>query len=172
MVDLSARELRERFSYNEKTGVLSYKKQVGRFVPGDKSGCIDRIGNYSTVKVFINGKSYLAHRVIWKLMTGKNPIEIDHINGNPIDNRWSNLRNVSSRENALNMARFCTNKSGISGVVFSNERKKWQSYIYDDYKKIKLYWGYDFFEACCRRRSAEIKYRYHNNHGRRERWSE
>jgi len=43
-----------------------------------------------------------AHRIIYAMMTGEWPEEIDHINGDRSDNRWSNLRNVTHRENRAN----------------------------------------------------------------------
>lgn len=50
----------------------------------------------------INMTVYGAHRVIWKLETGRDPGIIDHINGNPSDNRFSNLREVTPVENGRN----------------------------------------------------------------------
>jgi len=59
---------------------------------------------------------YLAHRVIWKMATGEEPVEIDHINGIRGDNRIANLRSVSVSENRKNMRISSMNTSGIQGV--------------------------------------------------------
>lgn len=48
-------------------------------------------------------KRYKAHRVIWKIMTGDDPAVIDHADGNPLNNAWVNLREVSLAENARNV---------------------------------------------------------------------
>lgn len=63
---------------------------------------------------------------------------IDHINGNPLDNRKCNLRIVSQRENAVNKAISRRNKSGFSGVWFDYSRNKWSSEIKIDGKKCYL----------------------------------
>ena len=117
------------------------------------------------------GKGYLLHRVIWLIETGEWPKQIDHINGDPADNRWTNLRNVENTRNMRNKAMFKNNTSGIMGVCWGKKGKRWYSTIYDKGKIVPLYWGLDFFEACCRRKSAELKYGYHKNHGKRQIYS-
>lgn len=64
----------------------------------------------------------LQHRVIWKWMTGEEPDNIDHINGNPADNRWQNLRSVSRHINMRNMKKSAANRSGVTGVGFHDGR--------------------------------------------------
>jgi hypothetical protein len=55
------------------------------------------------VYVYVDGKQYFAHRIIWKLETGREPEGvIDHINGETSDNRIENLRDVTHTENMRN----------------------------------------------------------------------
>ena len=64
------------------------------------------------------GQGLLAHRVIWKMEHGSEPADqIDHINGNPSDNRLCNLREATAAENAQNRKRAKINTSGAVGVV-------------------------------------------------------
>ena len=63
---------------------------------------------------------YLAHRIAFYLMTGSCPALIDHINQNPFDNRFVNLRPASRSLNALNS---CKPK----GVQFEKAAGKWRA---------------------------------------------
>ena len=77
----------------------------------------------------LNYQYVLAHRVIWKMMTGAEAEEIDHIDGNRSNNSWSNLRSVSASINRRNAARRSDNKSGVTGVWWNAQKQKWQAAI-------------------------------------------
>lgn len=84
-------------------------------------------------RIFIDGRSYLAHRLAWLFVHGEWPNgEIDHINGDPADYRLSNLREVSRSENMMNARRGRRNTSGVKGVSFNKASGKWVSYIQKD----------------------------------------
>lgn len=66
--------------------------------------------------VFADGKRYTHHRVVWLMATGQWPAgDIDHINGNPADNRLANLRDVTRSVNQQN--RLCAQANSIGGVL-------------------------------------------------------
>jgi len=72
-------------------------------------------------------KMQRLHRVILGL-TPSDPA-VDHIDGNPLNNRRSNLRLATVSQNNANCKKRRTNKSGYKGVSFSKERQKWAAYI-------------------------------------------
>ena len=111
--------------------------------------------NRGYVITTIDGKKKLLHRLLLKV-EGKNPI--DHINGNPLDNRKSNLRECTVQQNTMNTITCKSNKSGIKGVSFDKSRNKWRAYITLNDKQ--LYLGrYDAKEEAIEaRKQAEIKY--------------
>lgn len=110
-------------------------------------------------------KQYSAARIAWLLHTGEWPKNcIDHINGNPLDNRISNLRDVSRLENQRNRKRFSTNTSGVCGVV--KDKDKWRAHITVNGALKSLGLFSDISEAAAARSAAEIEYGYHPNHGR------
>ena len=81
-------------------------------------------------QVQINKKNYPAHRVVYFLCTGLWPIaQIDHIDGNPSNNRIENLREATVQENGQNRKLNINNCSGYQGVTFSKSTNKWQSQI-------------------------------------------
>ena len=71
------------------------------------------------------------------LDTDENQV-IDHINGNRSDNRRKNLRVCTQQQNLQNRALSSSNKSGVAGVSFDKQRKKWAAEIRFDYKKCFL----------------------------------
>lgn len=73
-------------------------------------------------------KDFTHHRVIYKLCNPLEDIsflEIDHIDGNRLNNDISNLRSVSRSVNARNMARSKRNTSGKSGVTYDKNKDRW-----------------------------------------------
>jgi hypothetical protein len=73
----------------------------------------------------IDGVAYVAARVIWKLVYGYDPIEVDHINRIKTDNRLCNLREVDRSANCLNRGLLRNNKSGVSGVYLEVSSGLW-----------------------------------------------
>jgi hypothetical protein len=120
---------------------------------------------YARTRIF--DKNFLAHRVAWILSHQEWPTgEIDHIDGNPANNRISNLRLVSHRENQLNMKRRSDNKSGVTGVTWDGARKVWRATIQIDRKHKALGEFAEFDAAVSARKSAEAELGFHANHGR------
>ena len=71
----------------------------------------------------IDRKLYAVHRIAWKMAMGEEPLgEIDHINGDPADNRICNLRVVSRRENNSAKAKRRRSAAWRRGVVKSGAK--------------------------------------------------
>lgn len=115
----------------------------------------------------IFGKTVLAHRVIWKLVHGEEPRTIDHINGDPKDNRIENLRSVAQVDNCRNGRMRKTNISGVTGVRWDARIKRWVARINVGMRGQYLGVFVHLNEAVAARKAAEIKYGYHANHGQR-----
>jgi len=80
--------------------------------------------------VMFKGKRYLTHRVLWALHHGEWPNgEIDHINGNPRDNRLENLRVVTHQQNCINRKKPSSNTSGFKGVIYCKKSSKYRARI-------------------------------------------
>lgn len=95
---------------------------------GRIAGCI---GNDGYVRIRIKGKSNVAHRIIWEMKNGPVPdgMYIDHINHDKADNRISNLRIATCRQNLINTLPAANNSSGFKGVTFHKKSGKWMSYV-------------------------------------------
>ena len=77
------------------------------------------------------GAKFQAHRVIWKLIHGEDPIAIDHINGDKSDNRLSNLRSCTAAENSRNYAKPTGGTSQFRGVCWVKRDCAWAARISD-----------------------------------------
>ena len=126
MIDPS--ELHRLFEYNPEVGCLIWRVPAARRrKPGDIAGHKSADGR---VLIGINGRLYKAHRIIWAMMTGEWPAhQIDHINENPSDNRWCNLRSATKSQNMMNITKIKSNTSGHKGVGWHVQTKKWRAYI-------------------------------------------
>lgn len=94
--------LLDLFAYDMDSGALTYRRRPAfnsRRREGDEAGTLHHSG-YLQVKV--GPKLYQAHRLIWMMQTGANPVEIDHRNRVRNDNRWSNLREATRSQQGMN----------------------------------------------------------------------
>lgn len=135
---------------------------------GKPCGTVNDKG-YAVVTVTLNEKSFLhySHRIIWLLTYREWPSQnIDHIDGNPLNNKTINLRDVPQIENNHNLSVSRTNTSGVAGVVWCKAAGKWHSRIKVNGKVKHLGSFADFSDAVSARIAAEKKHNFHPNHGR------
>jgi len=108
----------------------------------------------------------LAHRIIWAINYDIPPELIDHVDGNRANNRLSNLRSVTHRENGMNKVIPNTNTSGYIGVYWEVSLKKWRSQLNVRGKCIKLGCFDKLEDAVSARKFAAIEHGFHPNHGK------
>ena len=125
-------------------------------------------GGIYYVAIKIQGVWVRAHRLAWAFMTGSFPNkEIDHVNGNGMDNRWSNLRSVTRGTNMQNKKLYSRNTSGCAGVTWRPIMGKWQSNITVKGKRIHLGLFAKKSDAIEARKEAELKNGFTKRHGTR-----
>lgn len=93
-------ELKKVLSYDPYTGVFTWRVSLSsRALAGERAGTLRKDGY---VQIRIRGKIYYAHRLAFLYMQGRIPVEIDHIDRSPSNNRWGNLRPVTHSQNLEN----------------------------------------------------------------------
>lgn len=125
---ITPEDLHRLLQYDPETGHLKWKVNAARRrKPGDIAGCKSPDGR---ILIGINGRLYKAHRIIWAMANGYWPEkQIDHINGDPSDNRLPNLREATKSQNMMNIKKIKSNTSGFKGVGWSKSSQKWRAYI-------------------------------------------
>lgn len=112
--------------------------------------------NYGYVVTLVGrSEQLLMHRL---LMQPPDDMQIDHIDGNPLDNRRCNMRICTNQQNSWNSKISTRNKSGIKGVSFDKRSNKWRARIHLNGKDVHLGYFNDVDEAKKARKQAEIKY--------------
>ena len=86
----------------------------------------------------VDGKRYLAHRLVYIYHFGHAPETIDHIDHNTNNNRIENLRPCNKSKNAMNAKLRMDNKSGVKGVHWRKDTKKWCAQIVSNKKHYSL----------------------------------
>jgi hypothetical protein len=141
MQELAQDLVRELFDY--KDGALHWKQSLNRRIRiGSRAGSLNK--QDGRVQVRINGSMYKAHRLVFLWHHGYLPEYIDHIDGNPANNRIENLRECSLSQNQWNRKVCKNNTSGYKGVWFSKQTNKWQVEVHSEGRK---YYGGLFADA-------------------------
>lgn len=156
--------LKSQLHYDPESGVFT--RRVARH--GCRAG--DVVGGLNTagyVVIQIDRKIYQASRLAFLYMTGAfPPYHADHIDGNPRNNGWANLRAVTAAENSRNQKTPRHNTSGHVGVGWDSKKGRWLAQIMVDHKTKKLGRFKNIEDAIAARKAAEAKYNFHPNHGR------
>ena len=152
--------LHELFNYVD--GAFYWRKRPNaRVAPGEKAGSEDEFG-YTFIAY--KRKKYGLHRLIFWKQHGYLPDEVDHIDGNPRNNRIENLRAASHRENMYNAKIRKDNTSGVKGVSWHSQNKKWVvKFLVDG--KVKNFGCY--FDISVAKFVAEtMRHKYHKDFAR------
>ena len=164
---ISIKYLTSILRYNRATGEFFWRRSKGRRVSaGDRAGH-DRVrGGRKYNIICIDGKAYRAHRLVWLCEKGAPPEnQIDHIDGDGLNNRIDNLRDVLPIENSRNMRISKANTSGVVGVHWSKKEERWVARIKVNGRGIYIGRFRDITAAATARKEAEELYGYHANHG-------
>lgn len=143
MPELTQQRLHELLRYNPATGDFYWKVQTNsRALVGMVAGknSISGPPNNGYKVINVDKKTYRAHNLVWFYFHGTWPTKVlDHINGNPLDNRIENLRDVTRQQNSWNLQKAKRNsKSGYLGVCWRPTKKKWKAEIRINGKKVWL----------------------------------
>lgn len=127
-----AEKLQECFDYNPETGQLFWKfVESNRVYVGKEAAKIS--GPYGYKTVTLKGKSYRAHRLIWALVTGEWPKDfIDHIDRDRSNNKFTNLRVCTQKQNNINKTPSKNFSSPYLGVCKPRGRKLWLAQLQQD----------------------------------------
>lgn len=168
------KEAQKVFRYNPVTGVFKrvLKKSFKRnyytcdFTPTSVTG-------WGYLQVSFNGRPNVIHRIIYSMMTNSDipeGFDVDHIDGDRLNNKWNNIRLVTRSDNLKNMGVKSTNTSGHHGVSRRSDTGSYHAYINSNGKRIHLGNFPGFEEAVAARKVAENVHGFHQNHGSRNAW--
>lgn len=134
---ITAQELRETLTYSPETGEFFWLAPGRGRRFGTPVGSWDLHG-YKTVR--LGGRSYKLHRLAWLHVHGAWPVgDIDHINGNRIDNRIANLRDVPRGVNLENQRKATNNRStGLLGAYYDQRKRNYYARISIGDKSVHL----------------------------------
>ena len=157
-------ELKKQIHYSPETGL--FKRLISKTSSvnvGDKAGSL-RTNGY--LAFHLNNKLYYSHRLAFLYMSGRFPIQVDHINHSRTDNRWINIREANASINSKNRSLKESNISGTTGVHFAKHAKMWRAQIQVKSKMISLGYFENKIDAIIVRKMAEYENGFHFNHGR------
>ncbi|MFZ2190113.1 MAG: HNH endonuclease [Candidatus Magasanikiibacteriota bacterium] len=122
-------QLKELLSYDPYTGYFMWLiPGSGRPKGRPAGGPSDR----GYIQIPIEGKKYYAHRLAVLYMTGSFPLDVvDHVDRNPRNNSWSNLRPCTQQQNCWNKTQ---STSGTKGVSFNTAARKWKVQLTIEHK--------------------------------------
>lgn len=156
---LTKKQLHNELYYDRSTGEFFRINTSGLQFKYSPVGCV---GNNGYIVITLNKEKYMAHHLVMMYEYGiKTDLVIDHIDGNPSNNKRENLRAVTPKVNMKNKALNRNNKTGINGVQLINGR--YCCWIGNEYLGSTLSKG----NALSISERAKLDRGYHKGHGLR-----
>jgi hypothetical protein len=129
--DITVEYVRSQLDYDPTTGWLVWRvARSGKARAGARAGTGGHWNGYRVLT--LGGSQRQEHAVVWMHVYGVWPVAIDHINGDRSDNRISNLRECTPKENAQNRKIDSDNQSGFQGVYRPRGQTRWRAQIKKD----------------------------------------
>ncbi len=109
--------LKELLNYDPMTGHFTWRVMRGGKHPGDIAGCLSRARGKDYIRIRVDDELIMAHRLVWLYVYGRWPEdELDHEDGDGLNNRLKNLRPADRLKNNTNASLRKDNKTGLPGV--------------------------------------------------------
>src|SRR5690242_17212002 len=134
--NLTSEILKSYLHYDPETGAFKWKESRGRVEKNQLAGSI----SCGRVLIRLCGCVYKAHRLAWLYMTGEWPNgQIDHRDGNQMNNAWGNIREVSATVNQQNKRKAYSNsKTGLLGASLDKKTSKYVARIKLSDKRVTI----------------------------------
>jgi hypothetical protein len=137
--------LQEALHYDPESGDFTWRprhymgKRWNARYANKLAGCV-RAGVRPALIICFDKSPFTAHRIAWVYVHGSisETMQIDHANGNPLDNRLCNLRLATFSQNQCNKSRYRSNSSGFKGVHRHKRSQLWTARIQSNGKRIQL----------------------------------
>lgn len=126
-MSVTQKEIVEAFEYRDGL-IYNIGNRGSRAKAGNRAGALYPCG-YRYIK--INGKTIKEHRLIYTMFHGEIPAgyQIDHIDGNSLNNKIENLRLATNSQNQMNSGIDSMNKTGFKGVSKRKDSNRYQAEI-------------------------------------------
>lgn len=137
---ITAARVRELLNYDPGTGIFTWKVKRRSVNAGAVAGSLRPDGRW---KIEVDRREYKAHRLAWLYVNGEwPPLDLDHEDNDPSNNRIANLRPATGSQNQGNKRKPRSNTSGYKGVSwFKYKHKdggKWHAQIMKAGKRVHL----------------------------------
>jgi hypothetical protein len=170
--------LKELIHYDPDTGIFTWKERGIKWFKrssnckwwnsrysNKQAGHIHENSGMVYIVIRVLKTRYQGHQLAILYEKGDFVKEVDHIDGDGTNNKIKNLREVTHLENSKNQKLRKNNKTGFNGIDYRN--KKYKVRIGDNCERLWIGTYDTLEEAIEARKEAEIKYGYHENHGRK-----
>lgn len=164
---LQLTRLHELLAYDPETGSFVWKVPQRKWAAGSVAGRLHKSAGGKRYWILkIDGEQILAHRLAWFYMTGTWPFpEIDHDDGDGLNNRFINLKETTRLKNSKNLSLHRKSATGVTGVRI-RPGGRYEAAIFLDGQRHYLGMHATLEDAARVRRAAETAMNFHPHHGK------